>query len=75
MFGNTRRCHKCSCHFASMAKTLLFTAISHLCATCISLNTSTAGSGARSRIPKRMSRMTWGTWAKMNALSLGSWIS
>ena len=71
MFGNTRRCHKCSCHFAIMSKTLLFTAISALCATCVSLNTSTAGSGARSRIPKRMSR----TCAKMSALSLSSWNS
>ena len=27
MLDNTRCCHKCSCHFASMPSTLLFTAI------------------------------------------------
>ena len=34
------------------------------------MNTSTAGSGARSWMPKRMSGITWETYANMSALSL-----
>ena len=47
MFSNTRLCHKCSSHSAGMPQTLLFAAILPLYTTCVSLNTSTAGSGAR----------------------------
>ena len=73
MFSNTRRCHKCPCHFANMLQTLLFTASLHLHTTCVSLNTSTAGSDTRSWIPKQMSQITWGKCANMSA-RMGPWV-
>ena len=48
-----------------------FAALYNVCV----IESSAAGSGTRSWIPKRMSRITWGTCAKMSARILSPWLS
>ena len=75
MFSHTRHCHKRSCHFANMTKTLLFAAVLLLLYNVRLIEHNYSWVWRWQLVPKRTSWIAWGRCAKMSALSLSSWIS